>query len=157
MSRLLSLLFVCAAMWFCAPDRAAAAELPVETQEMLRTSNYIYTATRRKNGERSSVAPVWFYYEGGDELFFTTSPESWKAKRLAAGSPLYIWVGSKDGPFLIGKAREVDDPALIDRMGEAYEQKYWIAWLGLFRPRSDRVTNGKTKAYLVERAPGDDE
>ena len=35
-------------------------------------------------------------------------------------------------------------------MGQAYRDKYWIAWMGLFRPRSERVTSGKTVAYLVE-------
>ncbi len=137
------------------PDSAAAAELPVETRELLRTSDYIYTATRRKNGERSSLAPVWFYYSDGDELFFTTSPTSWKAKRLANGSPLFVWVGEKDGPHLIGEAREVTDPALIDRMGDAYNDKYWMAWLGFFRPRSGRVSEGKTKAYVVKLTPAD--
>ncbi len=142
-------------MCLFSPEPAAAADLPLETQQLLRSSDYIYTATRRKNGERSSIKPVWFYYEDGDELFFSTSPDSWKAKRLATGSPLYVWVGEKDGPYLIGEAREVDDPALIDRMGEAYNEKYWIAWLGFFRPRSERVTSGKTKAYVVKLRPGE--
>lgn len=150
MRRLLAVAWLVGIGWLVAPQPAAAAELPAETQRLLRTSDYIYTATRRKDGERSSIAPVWFYYEGGDELFFTTSPTSWKAKRLAAGSPLYIWVGEKDGPHLIGEARRVDDPALVDRMGEAYNDKYWIAWLGFFRPRSDRVSSGKTVAYTVK-------
>jgi hypothetical protein len=44
----------------------------------------------------------------------------------------------------------VTDPALIDRMGRAYNDKYWIAWLGFFRPRSARVSAGKTVAYLVD-------
>ena len=38
-----------------------------------------------------------------------------------------------------GTAEPVTDPALVDRMGEAYAKKYWIAWLGLFKPRSARV------------------
>lgn len=155
MVHLQTAMLVAAAIWLFSPEPASAAELPAETQELLRSSSYIYTATRRKSGERSSIAPVWFYYEGGDELFFTTSPDSWKAKRLAQGSPLYVWVGEKDGPYLIGEAREVVDPALIDRMGEAYKDKYWIAWMGFFRPRSERVTNGKTKAYVVKLKPGD--
>jgi len=134
--------------WLLWPSRAHAASLPATTQAALRTSDYIYVATRRKNGALSSIVPIWFFYDG-DKIFFTTEPTSWKAKRLAAGSPLYIWVGSKDGPFLQGKAEQVTDSALIDRMGEAYSQKYWIAWLGLFKPRSARVTSGKTAAYLV--------
>ncbi len=132
-----------------------SAELPASTQKLLRESSYIYVATQRKSGKRSSIAPIWFYYEGGDELFFTVSPESWKAKRIARGSPVFIWVGEKDGPYLIGEARRVQDAALVDRMGEAYNEKYWIAWLGFFRPRGDRVSEGKTNAYVVKLVSGD--
>jgi hypothetical protein len=138
-----------------APPPADAVEVPAATQELLRSSDYIYVATRRRSGERSSIKPVWFLYEGGDELFFTTAPSSWKARRIAAGSPLYIWVGAEDGPFVLGEAREVSDADLIDRMGRGYAEKYWIAWLGFFKPRSARVGEGKTKAYLVKLRPGE--
>jgi general stress protein 26 len=121
------------------------------TKELLRSSSYIYAATQRQDGAVSESVPIWFMYDG-DKIFFTTSPESWKAKRIARGSPLVINVGSKDGPKLVGKATKVTDPAVVDRMGQAYSDKYWIAWLGLFRPRSDRVTAGKTVAYLVDVA-----
>lgn len=119
------------------------------TKELLRSSSYIYTATQRKSGELSESVPIWFMYDG-DKVFFTTEPDSWKARRIARGSPLIINVGSKDGPKLLGKATKVTDPAVVDRMGQAYSKKYWIAWLGLFRPRSGRVTAGKTAAYLVD-------
>jgi general stress protein 26 len=130
------------------PSSAPAAELPAATEEALRDSSNIYVATRRRNGALSSIKPVWFYYDDG-KIFFTTEPNSWKAKRIAAGSPLYIWVGKEGGPFVQGTATQVTDPALIDRMGKAYADKYWIAWMGLFKPRSSRVSSGKTNAYLV--------
>jgi general stress protein 26 len=138
-------------MW---PSASRAAKPSPATEAALRASDLIYVATRRKSGERSTVRPIWFYYDG-DKLFFTTSPDSWKAKRIARGSPLYIWVGSESGPFLTGTAAPVTDPALVDRMGEAYSKKYWIAWLGFFKPRSDRVTAGKTNAYLVTLSEGE--
>ena len=141
-------LLLAAAVWLLWPAPAHAASLPPATEEALRKADEIYVATRRRNGALSSIKPVWFYYDGG-KIFFTTSPEGWKAKRIAAGSPLYIWVGSKDGPFVEGHAARVTDPALVDRMGQAYAQKYWLAWLGLFKPRSGRVTEGKTNAYLI--------
>lgn len=133
--------------------RARAAELPASTRQALESDSLIYVATRRKSGERSTVRPIWFYYENGT-VFFTTSPSSWKAKRISRGSPLYIWVGDDDGPFLVGQAERVTDPELIARMGEAYARKYWLAWLGLFRPRPDRVAEGKTVAYRVELSEG---
>jgi PPOX class probable F420-dependent enzyme len=132
----------------------AAAEIPASTEKALSESKLIYVATRRKNGERSEAAPIWFNYADG-EVFFTTSPESWKAKRIAAGSPVYIWVGSEDGPFVIGEAEAVSDQEYVERMGRAYEEKYWIAWLGLFRPRADRVSSGKTVAYRVRLSEGE--
>lgn len=135
--------------WLLWPRPARAAALPPATEAALRSSDLIYVATRRRDGTLSAAAPIWFFYRGDGTLFFTTSPEAWKAKRIAAGSPLYIWVGAEDGPFVQGQARPTDDAALIDEMGQAYAKKYWIAWLGLFKPRSDRVRDGRTKAYVV--------
>ena len=117
-------------------------------EDLFRSAQEIHVATQRRNGTRSASSPIWFMYDEG-KLFFTTAPTSWKARRIAAGSPLFINVGTKDGPFFVGDAEPVRDAALIDRMGRAYSQKYWLAWLGLFRPRSERVAAGKTMAYLV--------
>lgn len=140
-------------VWIMKPKLATAASIPPATEAALRTSSLIYVATQRKNGQRSSIAPIWFFYED-NKIFFTTAPTSWKAKRIKRGSPLYIWVGSEDGPFLNGKAEPITDGAFIDKMGAAYSNKYWIAWAGLFRPRSERVASGKTNAYLVTVSEG---
>lgn len=147
-------LLLASATWMLWPAPARAASLPPETEAALRSSDLIYVATRRPSGALSEISPIWFYYMGDGQLFFSTSPDSWKAKRIAAGSPLYIWVGDKDGPFLEGRATGTTDSALIDRMGAAYADKYWIAWVGLFKPRSDRVNSGKTKAYVVTLTQG---
>ena len=77
--------------------------------------------------------------------------------RIKRGSPVKVWVGSKDGPSFTGKAEIIEDGAIVARMGEAYGQKYWIAWLGLFRPRVDRVESGKTVAVKVSPLPDGDE
>ena len=134
-------------LWMVTASRAGTVS--PATKELLQSASYIYTATQRKSGETSESVPIWFMWDG-ERIFFTTSPESWKARRIARGSPLFINVGSKDGPKLTGKPTKVTDPALIERMGQAYRDKYWIAWVGLFRPRSGRVTSGKTAAYLVD-------
>jgi general stress protein 26 len=139
---------VAAATWLMRPRRAPATAIPATTEEALRTKDLIYVATRRANGSLSEISPIWFMYDDG-RIFFTTEPDSWKSKRIAAGSPLYIWVGAEDGPFVEGKAEATTDAALIDRMGAAYAEKYWIAWMGLFKPRSSRVADGKTNAYVV--------
>jgi len=136
-----------------APLRALAQQIPVATREALGTAKLIYVATLMKSGTRSTIAPVWFIYEN-DAIYTTTSPDSWKAKRIARGSPLYIWVGSESGPFVIGTAEKITDPVVIAHMGEAYSDKYWIAMLGLFRPRPERVAEGKTLAYKITLAEG---
>ena len=44
--------------------------------------------------------------------------------------------------------------SVIEHMGEAYSDKYWIASLGFFRPRASRVSEGKTIAYKVTLSEG---
>jgi len=129
--------------------RARAGNLSTATQQLLESSTYIYVATPRKNGELGKISPIWFTYDQG-KIYFTTSPDSYKAKRIAKGRPLTIHVGTEDGPVVVGKAERITDAATVDKMGAAYNKKYWIAWLGFFRPRSDRVASGKTMAYAVD-------
>ena len=122
--------------------------LSADAKAALKTEKDIYVATKRKNGEWSNAAPIWFMYDG-EALYFTTSPSAYKAKRIKRGSPVKVWVGGKDGLSFTGKAEIITDSAIVARMGEAYSQKYWVAWLGLFRPRVDRVESGKTVAVKV--------
>ena len=37
-------------------------------------------------------------------------------------------------------------------MAPEYDRKYWIAWLGFFRPNPERVREGKT--VIVRVLPG---
>jgi nitroimidazol reductase NimA-like FMN-containing flavoprotein (pyridoxamine 5'-phosphate oxidase superfamily) len=92
--------------------------------------------------------PVWFWWDG-THLYFTTSPDSHKAKRIRRGSPMLVSTAGDAGPFVEGRAEIIDDLDVVARMGEAYNEKYWIAWLGFFRPRPDRVAEGKTVAVRV--------
>ncbi len=117
-------------------------------QKALQTESYIYVATQRLNGEWSTPAPVWFMSEGG-KVYFTTSPSSHKAHRIHRRSTVRIWVGRKDGPSFDGEARFIKDTTMIEQMGAAYDRKYWLAWVGLFRPRAGRVTAGSTVAIEV--------
>lgn len=128
-----------------------AAELPSDVVAALRTSKEIYVATRRHDGSRSKVVPVWFMYDGY-AVYFATGPKSYKARRIRHGSPLFVWVGSATGPHFVGKATLEKDPELAARMAPEYSRKYWIAWLGFFRPDPERVRSGKT--ILVKVVPG---
>ncbi len=134
---------------FCLTAITQGAERLSETIETaLKTESYIYVATRRANGQWSEPAPIWFSYKDG-VIYFTTSPSSYKARRIQRGSPVRIWVGRKDGPLVEGEAQVVKDLNIVEQMSAAYSQKYWIAWLGLFRPRPERVSSGKTVAVKV--------
>src|SRR5262245_20407459 len=127
---------------------SGAASFPPDVVEALTTSKDPYVATTRKDGTRSSVSPVWFMFDG-EAVYFTTAPDSYKAKRVAAGRPLLVWVGAKDGPHFVGKGEIVRDPAVAAKMAPVYDQKYWISWVGFFRPRPERVREGKTLIIRV--------
>ncbi len=123
--------------------------LDESTIAQLRTAKEIYIATKRKSGEWSSAAPVWFWY-ADDVIYLTASPTSYKARRITSGrNAVRIAVGAKDGPVFTGKAGIFTDAAIVERMGTAYNNKYWLAWLGFARPRVSRVESGKTVAIKV--------
>ena len=126
----------------------ASARFSAEVTSALQTSKEIYVATKRANGSLSKVVPVWFMYDG-DAIYFSTLPSSYKAKRIKKGSPLYVWVGSADGPHFVGPAELITDPDVAARMAPVYAQKYWIAWIGLFKPNAERVRTGKTVIVTV--------
>ena len=126
----------------------ASARFSSEVTAALLTSKEIYVATKRANGSLSNVVPVWFMFDG-DAIYFATLPSSYKAKRIKKGSPLYVWVGSADGPHFVGSAELITDPAVAARMAPVYAQKYWIAWIGLFKPNPERVRSGKTVIVKV--------
>jgi PPOX class probable F420-dependent enzyme len=116
--------------------------------DALRKAKQIWVATRRADGSASKAVPVWFAVDG-DALYFSTGPGSHKARRIARGSPLLVWVGRADGPHFVGRAELVRDPAVAARMAPIYDRKYWISWLGFFRPRPERVREGKTVIVKV--------
>jgi hypothetical protein len=130
---------------------AHAATFPPDVVEALRTSKNLYVATRRKDGSQSTIAPVWFMFDG-DAIYFTTLPGTHKAKRIKGGSPVFVWVGAENGPHFVGKGVILTDPAVAAKMAPVYDEKYWISWLGFFRPRPDRVREGKTLIIKVTPA-----
>src|SRR5881409_3710312 len=119
-----------------------------EADDALRGAKQIYVGTRRKDGTPGAVVPVWFMFDG-EAIYFTTGPTSHKARRIARGSPLLVWVGRRDGPHFVGRAELIRDPAVAARMAPEYDRKYWIAWLGFFRPNPARVRAGKTVIVKV--------
>ena len=115
---------------------------PPQFMSKLNQSKQIYVATERKNGARSTAVPVWFGVID-NAIWFATLPDNHKAKRVKRGSPMYISVEGKDGPFIKAKAEIVQDGAMAERLGKIYGRKYWIAWLGMFRPSREKIESGK--------------
>jgi hypothetical protein len=121
----------------------AAASFPPEFVAQLDQQKEIYVATERKDGTRSKPVPVWFGYMD-NAVWFTTSPDSHKGKRVKRGSAMYVSAQGADGPFVKTNAEVIKDGALAEQLGELYAKKYWIAWLGFFRPSRARNESGKT-------------
>ena len=114
---------------------------PPEFLRQLQRSKEIYVATQRKDGKRSAAAPIWFGVVD-DTIWFATRTGSHKAKRVRRGSPVYVSVTGKAGPFIETRAEISMDGAMADRLGTIYAQKYWRAWLGMFRPGHEKIAAG---------------
>jgi len=125
---------------------------PLGFMDKLNQSKQIYVATERKNGTRSTAVPVWFGVID-NAIWFATLPDNHKAKRVKRGSPMYISVEGKDGPFIKAKADIVQDGATAERLGKIYSRKYWIAWLGMFRPSREKIESGRNLLLRLTPLP----
>lgn len=119
----------------------AAPTLSPEVLEQLQHAKQLYVATLRKDGRHGAAAPVWFAVMD-HSIWFATRSKSHKATRLGRGSPALISVQGPDGPFIAVHAEIVKDGAIADRLGKLYAKKYWMAWLGMFRPSHEKIENG---------------
>jgi general stress protein 26 len=111
--------------------------------DALSNASYIYIATVRKDGNQSKAARVWFVTAPDGQILIDTNSTSWKAKRIARGSPVIVWIGSADGPAFIGKAKIEGDRAIQDHMIEAIPKKYFLARMGFFGPKRENFDSGK--------------
>jgi general stress protein 26 len=133
----------------CLTARDAQCQLSRRDSDALAGANLIYIATVRKSGNQSTAAPVWFTTTHDGRVLIQTSPTSWKARRIRRGSPVIVWIGTRDGPAFIGKAEITNDPAIINRIEQDYPKKYWMAWVGLHRPTAERFARGEIVAIEI--------
>jgi hypothetical protein len=92
------------------------------TERLARARNY-WVATTRPNGSPHAM-PVWgVWYE--DVFYFSSSPDSRKARNLASNPGVAVHLESGDDVVILeGDVGLVTDEELLQRLGEDYSRKY---------------------------------
>jgi general stress protein 26 len=92
-------------------------------EERLVAARNYWVTTVRPNGSPHSM-PVWgLWHEGA--FYFSSSPDSRKAKNLAANTEVNVHLESGDEVVILeGIAGEESDQELLKRLGEDYSRKY---------------------------------
>ncbi len=101
-------------------------ELPAEVRALFEAPNYVHLATVMPGGAPHTV-PVWAGIEDG-KIAFLTSPNSRKARNLAADLRVAISVTDSENPYAMAQvrgqvaARLDGEPAwdIIDRLSRKY-------------------------------------
>lgn len=101
-------------------------DLPAEVRSLFDAANYAHLATVLPGGDPHTV-PVWAGLEDG-KIAFLTSPDSRKARNLAADPRVAISVTDRDNPYAMAQVRgrvtaRLDGPeawAIIDRLSAKY-------------------------------------
>lgn len=107
------------------PSFAALAEAQ---SELLANSRYVYISSQRKDGSFGAAAEIWFLFHEG-AVWVGTTPQSWRAKRIAAGRPnAKIAIGKIDGPSFNAKGEIVKDPKVEELMFTTFANKYPEGW-----------------------------
>ena len=117
--------------------------------DALSHANLIYIATVRKDGNQSTVAPVWFTTTPDRLILIQTKGTTWKAKRIRRGSPVIVWIGKRSGPAFIGKAEITSDSAVINRIVNDYPHRYLLARIGIHRPTQEMFASGSIVAIKI--------
>jgi hypothetical protein len=117
--------------------------------DALSKARRIYIATVRRDGNQSKPVPVWFTVTPDHAILIETRPTTWIAKRVRRRSPVIVWIGSRNGPALIGNAQMTDDPKLTQGIVDDYPRKYLLARFGFHRPRQERFDAGQILAIKV--------
>ena len=103
------------------------AELDPAVRELLEGANFVSLATLMPDGAPHSTV-VWTEVEDGRPCFFTSNPQSRKARNVAGDPRVAITVLDRDNPYRSGQLRgrvadTVDGDAamaIIDRMSRKY-------------------------------------
>jgi len=120
-----------------------AGKVSPEIDRLLRTSEFVYVSSTRKDGTLGRKAEIWFTWQDGS-VWVGTRPDSWRARRIRWKRPMAtIWVGKPDGPPVRALGEFVTDPARYDMLCRDYAAKYparWPRWEASFR---EGLANGE--------------
>lgn len=106
----------------------AAAALSPDLDRALKESKFVYIQSERKSGEFGKPAEIWFYYDDG-AVYVGTRPNSWRVRRIKAGRKrARIAIGKTDGPSFEAIGEVKRDPAVEQRLMEAFAKKYPDGW-----------------------------
>jgi PPOX class probable F420-dependent enzyme len=102
-------------------------DVPADVRALFEAPNYAHLATVLPDGGPHNTVPVWVGIEDG-KIAFLTSPDSRKARNLAADPRVAIWVTDHDNPYKMAQVRGrvtawLDgEPAwdVIDRLSRKY-------------------------------------
>lgn len=123
--------------------------MPQPSLDQLAAERYVSLVTFRRNG-KGVPTPIWIARDG-DKLYAFTDGTSAKMKRLKVTDRIQIAAcdarGNVRGEFADGRARKLDEPAVIDRALAALTQKYgWqLSLLSVFSRLFGRIGR---RAYL---------
>lgn len=105
-----------------------AAALNSEIEGALRTSTYVYIASKRKDGSFGKPSEIWFMYQDG-AVWVASPTTTWRARRIKANrAKARIAVGKPDGPTFKAKGSIVKDTAVYDEMYRTFAKKYPDGW-----------------------------
>ena len=89
----------------------------------LTAEREIWVATADAAG-RPDAVPVWFWWSG-ELLYFSTHPDSAKARNLLRRPEIVVHNGDGTDPIIVrGLAVAVDDAAELEEVDAAYRAKY---------------------------------
>ena len=105
-------------------ERRTRGHIPWRKVDLrLRSLREIWVATAGADG-RPDAVPVWFSWDG-ENVYFSTKADSRKARNIAAQPAVVLHNGDGADPILLkGDAEVVTDPAELERVDDAYREKY---------------------------------
>jgi PPOX class probable F420-dependent enzyme len=103
-------------------DAAGLLRWSWATERLTRARNYWVTTTRPDG--KPHAMPVWGLWSE-EAFYFSSSPESRKARNLASNPSTVVHLESGDEVVIVeGDAVQVTDSALLRRLSEDYSRKY---------------------------------